>query len=520
MPATNPAAVQLLTALIRDFVQSSREATMSQAVDLEQVAAQLQAISEDHDPLLRESSLGTTPDAETANAEAAHKEAEFYGLLVAEGGRPPYPFHLVESMFWSFEKYLEHEEYRDIILYWRGNTHPTERTPFLAHHLLRWRTFRRLQRIIREHGAKDERTLMDQAAVGSSAARLGLPSPLPKCTGQWAFSDYAENMKARLNKYGFTRSFQLERDLDSQDKMITWIEYLGYEYYFYDNAASSVQRLQRRHDRAWSKLVDTKLLRPEETYDAICNRDVFQYIGERTSAEQAIQLATDAVSSTERAIARSRGSAGELRQRLQADQAALNAAKERLALISARNAAIGEFRKTTADYRLDKDRQAKVSLLIQWILRQIPVIDHELSLDNAGDELDGKRSQLVEGQHTRAEADEHADPARMPATNSPLVASNPNKRGRSSSEHPPSKRSKGEKKDVATASANDRSFGAANMSTGNYSRPDRPLRRSTRLAKKAEAVSVAKVAPTVQDSSVQRGKRPKKAYGRDRTISS
>lgn len=76
-------------------------------------------------------------------------------------------------------------------------------------------------------------------------------------------------MKARLTKYAFNRPFQLEKDLDRQDKLATWIEYLGYEYYYYDEAMSMVKRMQPQFDAAWQKLVDSNCVRPEDTYDGI-----------------------------------------------------------------------------------------------------------------------------------------------------------------------------------------------------------------------------------------------------------
>lgn len=60
--------------------------------------------------------------------------------------------------------------------------------------------------------------------------------------GDWGFRDYTESVTTRLTKYGFTRPFQLEHNLDRQDKLTTWIEYLGYEHWFYDQAASFVKR--------------------------------------------------------------------------------------------------------------------------------------------------------------------------------------------------------------------------------------------------------------------------------------
>lgn len=46
--------------------------------------------------------------------------------------------------------------------------------------------------------------------------------------------ELTEALKERLARHGFTRPFQLDEDAARQDKMTTWIEYLGYEYWWYD----------------------------------------------------------------------------------------------------------------------------------------------------------------------------------------------------------------------------------------------------------------------------------------------
>ncbi|KAF2211410.1 hypothetical protein CERZMDRAFT_85569 [Cercospora zeae-maydis SCOH1-5] len=99
-------------------------------------------------------------------------------------------------------------------------------------------------------------------------------------------------MAARLIKYGIDRPFRLAQDLNQQDQLSTWIEYLGYEHYFYDRAATYVSRSQQEHDRAWEKLVSLGVLRPEETYEVLCDVETgFQHEKERHQAKQAAHLA-------------------------------------------------------------------------------------------------------------------------------------------------------------------------------------------------------------------------------------
>jgi hypothetical protein len=57
-------------------------------------------------------------------------------------------------------------------------------------------------------------------------------------TERQGFSKYAAALKARLRAYGFTQKFQLDADADRQHKFTTWIEFLGYEYWWYDHFAT------------------------------------------------------------------------------------------------------------------------------------------------------------------------------------------------------------------------------------------------------------------------------------------
>jgi hypothetical protein len=83
--------------------------------------------------------------------------------------------------------------------------------------------------------------------------------------GQGEFPEYVEEFKRRLPQHGFTRTFQLDEDPKQQDKLTAWIEYLNFEYSWYDRYTRSFKRLQPEYDEAWQKLVDSGVLRPGET---------------------------------------------------------------------------------------------------------------------------------------------------------------------------------------------------------------------------------------------------------------
>ncbi|TKA61115.1 hypothetical protein B0A55_13382, partial [Friedmanniomyces simplex] len=244
------------------------------------------------------------PTQQEQDLEDLQAEIEAYPALVKAGGRPPYPFHLLNEIFHHPEQYLEDPQYHDIILFWRGRVlHEEEKTPLCACHLLRWNKFRRLQRTIRERSIQSEWTLISAAdwdTWGAFIERYGQKE------GSWGFPEYTERIKKRLSKYGFTRPFELESDVSRQDSITTWIEYLAYEHWFYDQHASYIKRFQREHDEAWKKLVDSGVLRPGESYDIVCDiESVFKDAAENEQAKRAVQSTTAALLAAEVAVIKS-----------------------------------------------------------------------------------------------------------------------------------------------------------------------------------------------------------------------
>ncbi|KAK1089600.1 hypothetical protein LTR48_000360 [Friedmanniomyces endolithicus] len=158
-----PALIQRL----RDKVRSSRGVNRSRAVDLCQVAARLQDLSDNVEQSTQRQPGPPTPPLPTQqeqDLEDLLAEIEAYPALVEAGGRPPYPFHLLDKIFHHPEQYLEDPQYHDIVLFWRGRVlHEEEKTPLCACQLLRWNRFRRLQHIIRERSVRSEWTLISAA---------------------------------------------------------------------------------------------------------------------------------------------------------------------------------------------------------------------------------------------------------------------------------------------------------------------------------------------------------------------
>ncbi|KAF2178449.1 hypothetical protein K469DRAFT_695492 [Zopfia rhizophila CBS 207.26] len=121
---------------------------------------------------------------------------------------------------------------------------------------------------------KKENYRDDQIVIGSGQYRtwesfVGRQQPATREEGR--FPMYVKAVKDRLTKHGFTRTFQLDEDPARQDKLTTWIEYLGYEYWWYDQQLEAQSKLdaaekdyhsvKRRHNLIYEFTERTKNIR-------------------------------------------------------------------------------------------------------------------------------------------------------------------------------------------------------------------------------------------------------------------
>ncbi|KAF2485964.1 hypothetical protein BDY17DRAFT_68230 [Neohortaea acidophila] len=394
----------LLIVSNRDILQRERETAQSSALNPTEVFARLQNFSRETEQLSRSPSLATTPPPltqEESDLEDLAAEQAAWPALVEAGGHPPYPFDILEDFFWHFEDYQHRDEFRDLISFWRcWVSNPVERTPFCACNLARWKKFRRYQQIVRRYSVKREWTAIRAADWESWEEYLKHPAS-KDWEGQWDFAKYAQVIKARLAKYGFTRPVHLEHDLDQQDKLTNWIEYLGHEYYFYNAHASPVNRSRPWHDDLWQKLVASNVLRSGETYDAICELGMeMKRIAEAERAEAAMNSASAAVLSLEAAIARSPDFSAALQSQLLAQESAKVTAKKSYDAIKSRNSQISSFLIEIRDYRAERDEVERYGYLVRWIEQQIPAIELEMrhasglerKLSDAPDKRNRKRA--------------------------------------------------------------------------------------------------------------------------------
>jgi len=193
-------------------------------------------------------------------------------------------------------------------------------------------------------------------------------------------SEYTGWAKRFLNRHSFTAPFEFEFDEDPkrQDQLTTWIEYLTYEYNFYSQRYAWYKRRGKWYDAQWKKLVDSGVLRPQETYEFIMDvNSSFQHMRERTQAEGVVESAQSAVSSAQQALGLSQPSTSAQR-RLAAAQSKLDLAMQSLESIKRRNGLVTEFYRTTQNYRDAKRGAERHTILLQWVRDQVPLIEAEL----------------------------------------------------------------------------------------------------------------------------------------------
>jgi hypothetical protein len=350
-------------------------------------------------------------------------ERGHYNALVDDGGRPCYPIALLEQVSEN------PKEHRTILRPFQDSPDDSwPRWEVFGRQLGRWEDFRRWQLVNRDMYDPDsaylafvEKKKRMRVAEGETEELAVLndnPSHLmplwedKECErnrdykhlwwvegwkptgaeeGGGVFSVYVDKVMYRLAQHGFTRAFQLEKDPKQQDKLTTWIEYLNYEYAWYDRYAQNVKRLQPPRDEGWKRLVASGVLRPLETEeylftDEASRRRQSEWNEGRRAVQSAEAAAEAALAETEKAkTGRSRLSVQERKRRLAAAHSRVVAAKEAWKPIKRRHVLIGEFMRGIHEYLLAKDDVYCQGVLLQWILAQVPLIEAELNETKVAD---------------------------------------------------------------------------------------------------------------------------------------
>jgi hypothetical protein len=349
-------------------------------------------------------------------------ETDAYNALINDGGRPQYQLELLEDVS------KNPEEYRNLVSHWQFNDKPNDWKVF-RRQFAAWLGFRRLQKFARGQNAddywedvrqdgrrlrefgrhplvlSDEWQNMDMRPPGAKEGERivsfngrrwdwkAFVGRRGTGTKQHRFLEYVEALKERLAKHGFTRQFQLDEDPTRQDKLTTWIEYLGYEYWWYDQLAPS-KRGEQLYQEAWKNLSDSVVLRPFETEEHICDTaSAFQHASEEERAKEAVESTESAIIWFQQAMSvpqRSRPSSQELQRRLQKAQSELDAARREYNSIKRRNDLIEAFCRKTRNYQVAKCHAERHSVLLRWMLQQVPLIEFELNSANIAEKDSNK----------------------------------------------------------------------------------------------------------------------------------
>ncbi|KAM6535653.1 hypothetical protein FALCPG4_005202 [Fusarium falciforme] len=355
---------------------------------------------------------GLSRHASPATNHRAHsKEVEtiYYQQLVDDGGRPLYPIELIDEVLKNPE---EHRELIQPLQSYPGNNQPFN--IFLEQNE-RWKDFRKWQKdnrgledendtyeaFVKEVSFWEERTNLDWAQIRFEAEMKRNPLHLEP---QWRYkmkarnrqrlrcrerdcngpADYFEAVKRRLASHGLTRPFKLNEDPKQQDQLTTWIEYLSYEYWCLDGHAEDMERLAPKHDEAWKRLVDAKIVGPHETIDDI--RSVRGSLQRDNDAQQAHIEVRMAKAEAQRVFKLTQESPErflipekqrvEMLNKVSRD---VEHAERRHKRVKARNDKVSAFVSGTHEYARAKMKWTCHNLYVEWVLKQLPLVEAEMT---------------------------------------------------------------------------------------------------------------------------------------------
>lgn len=181
-------------------------------------------------------------------------EKEYYTQLVQDGGRPLYPVSQLEQVA------SRPQDFRGILRFWQ---HVPTKTPIwqgvFARQLERWREFRKWQVDKR----RQQNRITTTNATGRSRSRYSQPSDPVEVLGATS-TQYAEAVNSRLVCHGQQKA-ELGQDPQQQDALTTWLEYLSFEYWWYDNWLATLELQRPKYEKAWRALKSSGILRPPET---------------------------------------------------------------------------------------------------------------------------------------------------------------------------------------------------------------------------------------------------------------
>lgn len=232
------------------------------------------------------------------------------------------------------------------------------------------------------------------------------------------FCAYVEAVKRRLARHGFTRPFELDEDPKKQDKLMTWIEYLNYEYWWLDKHTSDIERLEPEHDKLWQELIDKKILRPHETKEFVrTDASGMERQTEKAQAQKAVQRAEYEAKRiyvlTQKDPKRFRIPQTKRISMLKHGADKLLAAKGWLEKAQSRSYLIVSFVQATFNYAGAKKDAARHRVLVQWVLGQVPMVEAEMKASKANEPETARRRTAKRKRTNGEESPETHSPKRV-----------------------------------------------------------------------------------------------------------
>ncbi|KAL7894885.1 hypothetical protein HDV64DRAFT_271489 [Trichoderma sp. TUCIM 5745] len=340
---------------LRDRTRPS-DKTLSRPADLAQVSERiLQIAIENEMARIRafqpHSESPDLPSPEEQRIEDLEKERKCHAMLVADGGRPFYPIHLLDAVS------KNPTQYRELLLFWQGDyNHDPERwSVVFGNQLFAWEEFRGWQGRMRER-YKDN------------------------------FSQLTEGVKREVARLSVTQPFELDPDPKRQDKLTEWIEYMSFEYIMH-RRYKWTKNHEAWYRKGWQKLVDSQVLRPSDTIEYVTSNECeSERRRELPQAEQAVEYAKSMVLLAQQAVAEpSHHPSSHAQQRLAAAQSELDEATRLLTSVERRNKLIMKFNRTAYNYRKAKNVIERYGIFFQWLRDQLPLIEQEMKQTGAAE---------------------------------------------------------------------------------------------------------------------------------------
>jgi hypothetical protein len=349
-------------------------------------------------------------------------EMEAYQDLVSDGGRPCYPIHLYDQVA------ANPREHRDMLRCWIGNDE--DDWVVFYKQLTRWQTFRRWQRdnrgpldiqpdieaseraherFARQYGPdwgitdEDRRANMVDIVTRRRTweHHRDVEDGVRRKKDDDRFPAYQQALKTRLHRHGFSRSVTLDKNPKNQDPLTTWIEYLNFEYWNYDNATRTLEKLQPKYDAALAELLDSGVLLPGETPKSVSDPFFGFALGDQLAIrERAVESAKAMVAEAEKTPSQKAG-VKEATAYLQRTIQAAEAMKKRCDRIY-------KFSRIHNKYHEAKRQMEEEQAKAQWALDQVPLAEEEMAESSQKAAAEGKENEAVVMEESGAQKEDAA----------------------------------------------------------------------------------------------------------------